>query len=364
MTASHLAARRTVRIISLLSGVAVLAAMVFAANAQAQQSPSAPEGRVVVIGEGSVSVAPDYAEINGGVTTRGKSVKEATDANSKLMAAITSALVDSGVAPKDIQTSRFSIQPLYVSPDPHGEAKLSGYNVSNQVNVTIRDIGKVGDVLDRLVAAGVTNVGNIEFLHANPSKILDQAREAAVADAKRKAEIYAKASGVDAGPCGVDHGRPGLCAADADDGENVGGDAGADADFRRRGFVARENYGWLRDRQLDVVLILAGCWDFIMYGTTIGTRRYAFADLKTLLAKASPLRSGDRLAGVAADSGEERVAAQFALADLPLATFLNEAIVPYEKRRGHPPHHRQPRSQSLCADRASDRRRLSRLAAR
>jgi uncharacterized protein len=106
-----------------------------------------------------------------------------------------SALVDSGVAQKDIQTSRFSVQPIYAPPDPHGEAKLSGYSVSNQINVTIRDIGKVGDVLDRLVAAGVTNVGNIEFLHANPSKILDQAREAAVADAKRKAEIYAKASG-------------------------------------------------------------------------------------------------------------------------------------------------------------------------
>ena len=67
-----------------------------------------------------------------------------------------------------------------------------------------------------------------------------------------------------------------------------------------------------------------------MYGSTIGTRRYTFADLKTLLAKASPLRSDDRLAGIAADSGEERVAAQFALADLPLRTFLNEAIVPYE----------------------------------
>jgi ethanolamine ammonia-lyase large subunit len=67
-----------------------------------------------------------------------------------------------------------------------------------------------------------------------------------------------------------------------------------------------------------------------MYSATIGIRRYTFADLKTLLAKASPPRSGDRLAGVAADSGEERVAAQFALADLPLATFLNEAIVPYE----------------------------------
>ena len=67
-----------------------------------------------------------------------------------------------------------------------------------------------------------------------------------------------------------------------------------------------------------------------MYGATIGARSYAFADLKTLLAKASPLRSGDRLAGLAAETGEERVAAQYALADLPLATFLNESVVAYE----------------------------------
>jgi ethanolamine ammonia-lyase large subunit len=67
-----------------------------------------------------------------------------------------------------------------------------------------------------------------------------------------------------------------------------------------------------------------------MYAATVGARRYGFGDLKTLLAKASPLRSGDQLAGVAAATGEERVAAQFALADLPLTAFLNEAIVPYE----------------------------------
>jgi ethanolamine ammonia-lyase large subunit len=67
-----------------------------------------------------------------------------------------------------------------------------------------------------------------------------------------------------------------------------------------------------------------------MYAATIGTRRYAFHDLKTLLAKASPLRSGDQLAGIAAESGEERVAAQYALADLPLSAFLEEPIVPYE----------------------------------
>jgi ethanolamine ammonia-lyase large subunit len=67
-----------------------------------------------------------------------------------------------------------------------------------------------------------------------------------------------------------------------------------------------------------------------MYSATIGHRRYTFSDLQMLLAKASPLRSGDQLAGLAAESGEERVAAQFALADLPLSAFLNESVVPYE----------------------------------
>jgi len=67
-----------------------------------------------------------------------------------------------------------------------------------------------------------------------------------------------------------------------------------------------------------------------MYGATLGSTRYTFGDLKTLMAKATPLRSGDQLAGLAAHSGEERVAAQFALADLPLTTFLNDAVVPYE----------------------------------
>ncbi len=67
-----------------------------------------------------------------------------------------------------------------------------------------------------------------------------------------------------------------------------------------------------------------------MHSATIGQRRYTFPDLKTLLAKATPLRSGDVLAGLAAETGEERVAAQFVLADLPLTAFLNEAVVPYE----------------------------------
>jgi ethanolamine ammonia-lyase large subunit len=67
-----------------------------------------------------------------------------------------------------------------------------------------------------------------------------------------------------------------------------------------------------------------------MYTATIGSHRYVFRDLKTVLAKATPSRSGDQLAGVAAETDEERVAAQYALADVPLMTFLHEHVVPYE----------------------------------
>ena len=95
-----------------------------------------------------------------------------------------------------------------------------------------------------------------------------------------------------------------------------------------------------------------------MYAATVGARRYVFADLKTLLAKATPPRSGDALAGLIADSGEERVAAQFALADLPLTTFLNEAVVPYEQDEVTRLIIDSHDTAAFAAGRASDRRRL------
>ncbi|MBV8241606.1 MAG: SIMPL domain-containing protein, partial [Hyphomicrobiales bacterium] len=133
-------------------------------QAQAQQAQIAQDGRVIVTGEGDVAVAPDHAQITGGVTTRAKSVKEATDANSKVMAAVTAALLEVGIEQKDIQTSRFSIQPVYAPQGPSTEPKFSGYSGSNQVRVKIRQIDKVGEILDRLVAAGGTDLGNIAFL--------------------------------------------------------------------------------------------------------------------------------------------------------------------------------------------------------
>jgi uncharacterized protein len=168
-------------------------------QAQQQVEKSSPQARVIVVGEASVSAPPDYARIRGGVTTTAKTVKEATDANSRLMAAVTGALLDSGVAQNDVQTSEFSIEPVYTSKTSSDETKLSGYRVSNQVNVKIRQLAKIGEVLDRLATAGATDIGNVQFLLSDPSKALDQAREAAVADARHKAELYARASGLNLG---------------------------------------------------------------------------------------------------------------------------------------------------------------------
>ena len=185
--------------------VAAASLLVSSGGAYAQQPPQVPEPHIVVMGEGSVNVAPNYAQIRCGATTRSKRANEAVDANSKLMTAIMAALKAAGIAEKDIQTVRFSIQPVYarvasgVSSPQEQEPQLTGYSVSNQVNVIVREIGKVGDVLDRIVAAGATDVGNVSFLVSDASKALDQAREVAIADARRKAEVYARASDVKLG---------------------------------------------------------------------------------------------------------------------------------------------------------------------
>jgi uncharacterized protein len=187
----------TVRLsLATLACAAAFACVVPSVDAQTLQAQSAPFTGIVVVGEGRVTVAPDYAQIASGVTTRGKTVKEASDANSKTMAAIIKALLDSGVAQNDVQTSRFSVQPVYVPQEPRTEPKLAGYSVSNQVRAKIRQIDNVGEILDRLITAGATDVGSVEFLVSDPSKALDEAREAAIADARRKAEVYARAAGI------------------------------------------------------------------------------------------------------------------------------------------------------------------------
>lgn len=197
MAASRLALTNFVR------SAVFAAAMIAATAAQAQQPPppppALPPARIIVTGEGSVTVPPDYAQITGGVTTDAPTARAATDANSTLMASVNAALRKAGIAATDIQTSQFSVQPNYAPAQPNSAPKLTGFSVSNQVSVRVRQISKVGEVLDTLIGAGATEAGNVQFLHSDTSKTLDAARQAAIADARRKAEVYAQAAGIKLG---------------------------------------------------------------------------------------------------------------------------------------------------------------------
>jgi uncharacterized protein YggE len=149
---------------------------------------------VEVSGEGSVGAAPDFARVTLGVTSTGKNAGEAMAANAKAANALVSLIKAEGVAPADIQTSELSMfsQP---SPGQQTAPTITGYSVSNNVTVMLRDIPRLGALLDKAVAAGANSIYGIGFGHNDPSAILDKARPLAVADARRKAEIYASAGG-------------------------------------------------------------------------------------------------------------------------------------------------------------------------
>ncbi|MGJ4914082.1 SIMPL domain-containing protein [Bradyrhizobium sp. HKCCYLRH2060] len=153
---------------------------------------------ITVSGEASVTAPPDLAQIDAGVASDAKTAREAAEANNAAMAKVLQALKGAGIADKDYQTSRLSIQPQYAQNRP-GQPTVTGYRASNRVTIKVHDVSKVASVIDTLVGAGANDVGNIYFSVAEPSKLLDQAREKAVADARRKAEIYAKAAGVTLG---------------------------------------------------------------------------------------------------------------------------------------------------------------------
>jgi uncharacterized protein YggE len=174
-----------------LFGICVVA-LLFAPAAQAADK------LITVSGEGTVAVAPDTAEIRIGVTSQGKTARAASEANAQQMTAVLAAIKGAGIAERDVQTSRLSLQPQY-DPNKSGTARLLGFQVTNQVSIKIRNIDLLPGILDRTIAAGANEMSGIAFLVSNQSKLLDQARDDAIADARRKAELYAKAADVKLG---------------------------------------------------------------------------------------------------------------------------------------------------------------------
>jgi uncharacterized protein YggE len=185
---------------------AAFAATLLATPVLADDFPSA----ISVSGEATISAAPDLAQIDAGVANDAKSAKEASDANNAAMGKVLQALKGAGLAEKDYQTSRLSLQPQYGASRTSSATPVTGFRASNRVTVKIRDVTKVASIIDTLVGAGANDIGNISFEVTQASKLLDDARAQAVVDARRKAEIYAKATGVTLGaPLSVSEGGGG-----------------------------------------------------------------------------------------------------------------------------------------------------------
>jgi uncharacterized protein len=164
------------------------------AAAQSQNDADDTVRSISVIGNGSVKAEPDVADISLGVTKQGEEAAEAAAKAAEAMESMIAALLEMGIAEADIQTTSLSLNPLY---DWNNEpASIEGWEANNMVLVTIRDIDSVGAVVDAATAAGATNVHGISFRVEDATEAETAAREAAVADARTKADTLASAAGV------------------------------------------------------------------------------------------------------------------------------------------------------------------------
>jgi uncharacterized protein len=156
---------------------------------------------ISVNGEGKVSVVPDIASLSLGVQSQETSVASAQAKATEAMNKVLSALSAGGIADKDIQTSRFSIQVVSKYDNLTQQSTITGYMVTNTVNVKIRTIEKTGAIIDAVASAGgdFTRINSISFTVEDPTPYYTQAREKAVADAQAKSEQLAKLAGITRG---------------------------------------------------------------------------------------------------------------------------------------------------------------------
>ena len=192
-------ARRWAIVGMLLAPLALVAAVCGDTTTRIENPGAGQQTGITVGGEGTAQGKPDVALITLGVTALAPTVGEARDRAAASLDAMLKSVKSGGVAEKDIQTTQLSINPEYNY--DNGNQTLRGFRVTNTVSIKVREINKTGDVVDGAVTAGGndTTIQGITFTIDDPEQLREKAREAAVADARRRAETLAKASGVSVG---------------------------------------------------------------------------------------------------------------------------------------------------------------------
>ena len=162
----------------------------------ADPTSTTPEHTISVSGTGRIVLSPDTADLRLGVSSTAKTVKAARSAAAASMTAVIASLKKLGIADKDIQTTTLSLQPTYDYSANTNPPRLTGYQLSNAVAVTVRDLDKVGDAIDGALAAGATSLDGVSFRVFDQTAAEQQARQAAMDQAKAKAKTLADAAGI------------------------------------------------------------------------------------------------------------------------------------------------------------------------
>lgn len=156
--------------------------------------------KITVSGQGSVASRPDMATLTMGVTEEAKEARDAMRLTSESVAKILARLDELGIAKADVQTRRLTLNPVWSGRRTSDETpRITGFVASNSISVRIRDLPKLGEVLDQILSEGANDFSGLQFGLEDPDPVVNAAREAAVADARAKAELYARAAGVTLG---------------------------------------------------------------------------------------------------------------------------------------------------------------------
>ena len=183
----------------------MIAAAIFTSFALAAMAPALaaePQARTLTVtGEGEAKAVPDEAILTAGVETQASSANEALAANRRAMNGVFAELKRQGIPDRSIRTSWFNVTPQYASSmvSSGGQAKITGYQVSNSVTITVDDLSKLGVAIDALVASGANSMGGISFTVRDPKPLMRQARDQAVKDAIERSQVYAKSAGLTLG---------------------------------------------------------------------------------------------------------------------------------------------------------------------
>lgn len=168
------------------------------------RSSAGPRLQVAFQGEGKVTAKPDVAKLQITVISDNKILTYAEEDNTKRANAVIGFLKKQGIAEKDIKTTGYYVSPQYSYPrscfgpvpcPPVERTKIIGYQIQNSIDVTLRDTAKVGEVLDGVVESGVDQISNLQFTIDDPDQLKSQARDKAIADARKKAERLAQQLG-------------------------------------------------------------------------------------------------------------------------------------------------------------------------